>query len=169
MRVLEADEMHEMYHISVREFSEFVRVSDSWSDLARRCGQTGTLKQSIRTNLKQKVSFLKLDTQHFMGVGMQWMQTARARRAWITERVGAVGTCGLGDVSGSEQMCRIAPEDFSELVRHSHSWSDLARRCGARAKPAGGFCVTMVTVLKKKVLFLKLETEHFTKNIITVL
>ena len=82
MGVLEADQMHQMYHISVPEFIEFVRLSQSWSDLASRCGHPGILKQSIRTNLKQKVAFLKLDTQHFMGI-RQGNQNARARRAWI--------------------------------------------------------------------------------------
>ena len=82
MGVLGADQMHQMYHISVPEFSEFVRLSQSWSDLARRCGQPGILKQSIRTNLKQKVAFLKLDTQHFTGM-CEGNQNARARRAWI--------------------------------------------------------------------------------------
>ena len=151
-----------MYHISVQEFSELVRLSHSWSDLARRCGQPGILKQSIRTNLKQKVVFLKLDTQHFPPgmLGPERIRT-RSRRAWIEERVGEVGKCRLSD---DHEMYRISPQEFTGLVRLSHSWSDLARRCGNRATKKGGFCSKRVTVLKKKVLFLTLDTQHFTKG-----
>ena len=77
MLVLDPHYMHQMYHISVQEFTELVRLSNNWSDLARRCGQTGILRQSIRKTLKQKVVFLKLDTQHFTSM--------RARRAWIAK------------------------------------------------------------------------------------
>ena len=59
-----------MYQISVPEFKEHVRLSDSWSELARRCGQTEKFgrKTSSRcvTTLRQKVLFLKLNTQHLL-------------------------------------------------------------------------------------------------------
>jgi hypothetical protein len=62
----------------------------------------------------------------------------------------------------AHQMYRTSPQEFTEFVRVSHSWSDLARRCGARAKKRGDVCSKIVTVLKQKVLFLKLDTLHFT-------
>jgi hypothetical protein len=77
---------HPMYHISVQEFKEHVRLSHSWSELAHRCGNPlkygrfGTAA-CVKT-LRQKVLFLKLDTQHFMGI-RQGNQNARARRVWI--------------------------------------------------------------------------------------
>ena len=145
---------HQMFHISVQDFKEHVRLSHSWSEVARRCGKR-FYRQSIGTVLKQKVILLKLDTQHF--TSMQWMKTATARRVWITERVGEVGKGGVSD-----QMYQISPEEFTELVRLSHRWEELGRRCGARAKLSDGFCGTIVKVLKQKVLFLKLDTQHFT-------
>ena len=59
-------------------------------------------------------------------------------------------------------MYHISPQDFTELVRLSHSWSDLARRCGQPLK-FGRFCSTRcVTALKQKLLSLRLDTQHFT-------
>jgi hypothetical protein len=58
-----------MYHISPQEFTEHVRLSDSWSDLARRCGASLKFGRSCTSRcvlaLKQKVLGLRLDTQHF--------------------------------------------------------------------------------------------------------
>ena len=154
MRALES---HQMFHISVQEFKEHVRLSNSWCDLARRCGKPRCSgQQGCVTILKQKVLFLKLDTQHF--TGGKCSETARARRAWIAERVGEVGKCILSD-----QMYQVSPQEFAEFVRLSHSWSELARRCGERAKKnAHGIKDGIVRVLKQKVLFLKLDTQHFT-------
>ena len=147
-----------MYHISPQEFTELVRLSHSWTDLGFRCGNS-CYRQSISTILKQKVLFLKLDTQHFKRPPC--IRTARARRVWIEEMVGEVVKCRLSD---DHEMYRISPQEFTGLVRLSHSWSDLARRCGNRATKKGGFCRSLVTVLKKKVLFLKLDTQHFTSG-----
>ena len=163
MRII-APPTHQMFHISVQEFKEYVCLSHSWSDLARRCGNKGTkhgcICSRIITILKQKVLFLNLDTQHFKGEPC--IRTARDRRAWIEERVGEVGKCRKSDV---HEMYRISPEEFSELVRISDSWSDLARCCGNQGtKKKGGFCDKLLTVLKKKVLFLKLDTQHFTSS-----
>ncbi len=145
--------MSEMYHVSPQDFGEIVCLSHSWSDLARRCGHTGVYTKSICTVLKQKVLFLKLDTQHFT------RKTARTRRAWIAERVCEVGKCRLSD---GNQMYLISPQEFTELVRVSKSWSDLASRCGNRDKKKnGGICSSLATVLKQKVLLLNLDTQHF--------
>jgi hypothetical protein len=58
--------MDQMYHISVPEFKEHVRLSDNWSELARRCGWMGKKTGCRVVNLlREKVLFLKLDTQHF--------------------------------------------------------------------------------------------------------
>ena len=60
---------HPMYHISVQEFKEYVRLSHSWSELARRCGQPTKFgrccSDRVMKALKQKALFLQLDTQHF--------------------------------------------------------------------------------------------------------
>ena len=128
---------HQMFHISVQEFKEYVRLSHSWSELARRCGEP--TKLGCVSTLKEKVLFLKLDTQHF--TVKKCSETARARRAWIAG---------------------ISPQEFTEFVRLSHSWSDLASRCGERAKKKkGGINDRIARVLKQKVLFLNLDTQHF--------
>ncbi len=60
--------MDQLYHISVPEFKEYVRLSDNWSELARRCGwmgHYGKTSHRVVNLLKEKVLFLKLDTQHF--------------------------------------------------------------------------------------------------------
>ncbi len=77
------DTTHQMFHVSVQEFKEYVRLSHSWSEFARRCGEKQKFgrfctSRCVKT-LKQKVLFLKLDTQHFTG------------RARIAARVGEVG------------------------------------------------------------------------------
>ena len=62
------------------------------------------------------------------------------------------------------QMYHISPQEFTDLVRASDSWSDLARRCGKPLK-FGRFCTSRcVTALKQKVLSLRLDTQHFTSR-----
>ena len=56
-----------MFNIPPPEFSEKVSESKSWSELARRCGHMGEYRESIGKVLKQKVAFLGVDTQHFVG------------------------------------------------------------------------------------------------------
>ncbi len=83
--------------------------------------------------LKQKVLSLGLDTQHF---------TCRQRMP---------------------PMYQVSVQDFKKYVSLSHSWSELARRCGQPIK-FGRFCSDRVLdTLKEKVLFLKLDTQHFGK------
>ena len=41
--------MSEMYHITPQDFREFVCLSHSWSDLARRCGHTGVHKVNMHS------------------------------------------------------------------------------------------------------------------------
>ncbi len=140
MHVLEST--HPMYHISVQEFKEHVRLSHSWSELARRCGKPlkhGRFGSSscVKT-LRQKVLFLKLDTQHFKYSFLQHnkehrMNDARAKRAWITE-IREGGAAGEGGRGGKGNMYQICPQEFSELVGLSHSWQELARRCGGGQK-----------------------------------
>jgi hypothetical protein len=121
-----------------QEFTEFVRLSKNWKDLARRCGcqvkfgpQSYGCLERWRSVLKQKVTSLGLDTQHF---------TVRQQMP---------------------QMYQVSVEEFKEYVRLSHSWSELARRCGQPTK--FGRCGRVVDVLKEKVLFLELDTQHFEK------
>ena len=82
---------HPMYHISVQEFKEYVRLSHSWSELARRCGQPmkfGRFRSDgVLTTLKQKAVFLKLDTDHFGGC-------ARDLAAGAAGAAGEVGEMG---------------------------------------------------------------------------
>jgi hypothetical protein len=169
-----------MYHISVQEFKEHVRLSESWSDLVRRCGENGkeqgNTSRSCGRVLRQKVLFLNLDTQHFKYRSLQQskeqqMKNTRAKRVWITEmhETCAAGGCGQGGEGPQQggsvdthEMYGTSTQEFTEFVRISHSWSDLARRCGARAKKRGDVCSKIVTVLKQKVQFLKLDTLHFT-------
>jgi len=131
-----------MYHISVQEFKEHVRLSHSWSELVRRCGQPTNFgrfcSQACLGTLRQKVLFLNLDTQHFTQQN-SWMKTL---------------------------ISEISEKEFIEFVCLSQSWSDLARRCaGERAyKKSGRIREKLVTVLKKRVLFLKLDTQHFTRK-----
>ena len=61
-------------------------------------------------------------------------------------------------------MFHVSVQEFKEYVRLSHSWSELARRCGEKQK-FGRFCSSRcITTLKQKVLFLKLDTQHFTQQ-----
>jgi hypothetical protein len=157
-----------MYHISVQEFKEHVRLSHSWSELARRCGEPlkngrfGT--PSCVKTLRQKVLFLKLDTHHFKSFfehsNEQRMNVVRAKRAWIAE-IREGGAAGEGGRGGKGNMYQISPQEFSELVGLSHSWQELARRCGGWAMKNGEICSSIVTVLKQKVVFLELDTQHF--------
>ena len=50
-----------------QEFTEFVRMSKNWKDLARHCGYELKFAQSNnwRSALQKKVVSLGLDTQHF--------------------------------------------------------------------------------------------------------
>jgi hypothetical protein len=156
-----------MHHISVQEFKEHVCLSQSWSELARRCGRPF---KNVGRVLKQKVLFLKLDTQHFKHSNEHQMKNARAKRAWIAEirEGGAAGEGGRGGngphegcTAGAGNMYQLSPEEFSELVGVSHSWQELARRCGARVKKNGVVSESIITVMKQKVLFLKGDTQHF--------
>jgi len=89
-----------MYHISPQEFTDLVRVSDSWSDLARRCGKPLKFGRFCTSRcvlaLKQKVLTMRLDTQHF---------TSRNTRPDV-------------------------PDDaFCDFVRQSTKLSELMRKC----------------------------------------
>ncbi len=129
VRRLEAGDIDE-------EFTEFVRLSKNWKDLARHCGyelKFGAQSNKWRKALQNKVASLGLDTQHF---------NCRQRMP---------------------PMYQVSVQEFKEYVRLSHSWSELARRCGQPIK-FGRFCSDgVLDTLKEKVLFLKLDTQHFTK------
>jgi hypothetical protein len=126
---------HPMYHISVQKFKEYVRLSHSWSDLARRCGENGkeqgNTSRSCGRVLRQKVLFLNLDTQYFKYRSLhvsreQQMKNARAKRAWITEMhetcaAGGGGQGGngpdVGGAAGAHEMYRTSVQDFKNLVQ----------------------------------------------------
>ncbi len=56
------------------------------------------------------------------------------------------------------------PQEFTKFVRLSHCWSELASRCGEQTTiKNGGISCRLVKALKEKVLFLKLDTQHFTR------
>jgi hypothetical protein len=117
------------------DFTEFVRLSKNWKELVRRCGYefSYSLTQRWKTVLKQKVLSLGLDTKHF---------TYRQRMP---------------------QMYQVSVQEFKEYVCLSHSWSELARRCGQPTK-FGRCCSNgVMNALKKKVMFLKLDIQHFGK------
>jgi hypothetical protein len=114
------------------EFSEFVRLSMNWKDLARRCGHELKFGGSNkwRSALQKKVVSLGLDTQHF--------------KCW--RRI--------------DTLYQISVPEFKEHVRLSDSWSELARRCGQTEKLGRKTSSRCVTTLRQKVLFLKLNTQH---------
>ena len=128
------DFVEHMSHIPTQEFTEFVQMSTGWGDLARRSGYTGEYNVSISKMLQRKVLSLKLDTHHF---------TSKK------------GLC---------QMYRISPKQFTEFVRESTSWNDLARRCGQPVRVGRGCSTRCLSILKQKVLFMKLDTQHFTRS-----
>jgi hypothetical protein len=81
--------------------------------------------------------FLKLDTQHF------------------TQQYSNMKT----------RIAEISGEEFTEFVCLSHSWRDLASRCGEPViMNNGGFSCKLATILKQKVLSLNLDTQHFTST-----
>ena len=128
VRRLEATDMDE-------EFNEFVRLSKNWKDLARLLGyelKFGAGANHWRTALQKKVASLGLDTQHFNC------------RPWM------------------DQMYHISVSEFKEHVRLNDNWSELARRCGWMTK-FGKTGHRVVKLLKETVLFLKLDTQYFTK------
>jgi hypothetical protein len=89
-----------MYHITPEEFTEHVRLSDSWTMLARRCGKQSRFGRFCTSNcvvaLRQKVLSLNLDTQHF---------TARKTRPEVSD------------------------DAFRTFVRESTKLTELMRKC----------------------------------------
>ena len=113
--------LHQMYHISPQEFTDLVRASDSWSDLARRCGKPLKFGRFCTsrcvTALKQKVLSLRLDTQHF---------TSRNTRPDV-------------------------PDDaFRDFVRDSTKLSELMRRCNYcySSRHARAYCLQRIKDLR---------------------
>jgi hypothetical protein len=106
-----------MFHVSPQEFAEFVRLSDSWNDLARRCGKPLKFGRFGSSNcvlaMKQKVLSMRLDTTHF---------TPRNTRPDV-------------------------PDDaFRGLVRESTKLSDLMRKCNYcySSRHARAYCVQRI-------------------------
>jgi hypothetical protein len=119
-----------MYHISPQEFTELVRLSDSWSDLARRCGASLKFGRSCTSRcvlaLKQKVLSLRLDTQHF---------TSRNTRPDV-------------------------PDDtFRGLVRESTKLSDLMRKCNYcySSRHARAYCMQRIKDLRLSITHFRLR------------
>ena len=80
------------------EFTEFVRLSKNWKDLARRLGyelKFGAGANHWRSVLQKKVASLGLDIQHF---------NCRGRM---------------------DEMYQISVQEFKEHVRLSDSWREL--------------------------------------------
>jgi hypothetical protein len=110
-----------MFHISPQEFTELVRLSDSWSDLARRCGKP--LKFGVSGSsrcvlaLKQKVLSLQLDTKHF---------TSRNTRPEVSDDV------------------------FRESVRQSTKLSEVMRKCNYcySSRHARAYCMQRIKDLR---------------------
>ena len=119
-----------MYHISPHEFTEFVRLSHSWSDLARRCGQPLKFGRFCSSRcvsaLKQKVLSLRLDTQHF---------TSRNTRP------------------------EIADDAFRDFVRDSTKLSDLMRKCRYcySSRHARAYCMQRIQDLRLSVTHFRLR------------
>jgi hypothetical protein len=130
-----------MSDMSPEEFTELVRRSNSWSDLVRRCGlplsPAGSDRNRRVSAMKKKVLSLGLDTQHF-----RYKQR-------------------------TEQMFQISVQEFKEHVCLSHSWSELSCRCGQPVKAGCSCNISVERLLKQKVLFLKLDTQHFTSMPVT--
>ena len=112
---------HQMYHISPQEFTDLVRLSDSWSDLARRCGKPLKFGRFCTSRcvlaLKQKVFSMRLDTQHF---------TSRNTRPDV-------------------------PDDaFGDFVRQSTKLSELMRKCNYcySSRHARAYCMQRIKDLR---------------------
>jgi len=119
-----------MYHISPQEFTDLVRLSDSWSDLARRCGKPLKFGRFCSSHcvmaLKQKVQGLRLDTQHF---------TARKTRPEV-------------------------PDDaFRAFARESTKLSELMRKCNYcySSKHARAYCTQRIKDLRLPVTHFRLR------------
>ena len=119
-----------MYHISPQEFTDLVRLSDSWSDLARRCGKPLKFGRFCTSRcvsaLKQKVLSLRLDTQHF---------TSRNTRPEV-------------------------PDDaFRELVRQSTKLSELMRKCNYcySSRHARTYCLQRIKDLRIPITHFRLR------------
>ncbi len=61
----------------------------------------------------------------------------------------------------TEQMYQISVQEFKEHVRLSHSWSELSCRCGHTSPRGRSINMSVARLLKEKVLFLELDTQHF--------
>ena len=126
---------HHMYHISPQEFTELVRLSDSWSDLARRCGKPLKFGRFCTSRcvlaLKQKVLSMRLDTQHF---------TSRNTRPEV-------------------------PDDaFRDFVRQSTKLSDLMRKCNYcySSRHARTYCMQRIKDLRLPISHFRLRKSPAT-------
>lgn len=125
-----ASRVHSMYHITPAEFTDHVRLSSSWSDLARRCGQPLKFGRFCSSRcvsaLKQKVLSLRLDTTHF---------TARSTRP------------------------EIADDVFRDYVRDSTKLSDLMRKCSYcySSRHARAYCMQRIQDLRLSVTHFRLR------------
>jgi hypothetical protein len=119
-----------MYHISPHEFTELVRLSHSWSDLARRCGQELKFGRFCSSRcvsaLRQKVQSLRLDTQHF---------TSRNSRPDISD------------------------DAFRDFVRNSTKLSDLMRQCSYcySSRHARAYCMQRIQDLRLSISHFRLR------------
>jgi hypothetical protein len=95
----------------------------------------------------------------------------KSTRVTLMERVGEAGKVHMKVARRVRAKYTGLPHKNSNIpdfptriqfVGLSHSWQELAHRCGARVKRNGKICNRIVTVLKQKVLFLKLDIQHFT-------
>jgi hypothetical protein len=124
-----------MYHISPQEFTDLVRISESWSDLARRCGKPLKFGRFCTSRcvaaLKQKVLSLRLDTQHF---------TSRNTRPDV-------------------------PDDaFRDFVRESTKLSELMRKCNYcySSRHARAYCLQRIKDLRVPIKHFRLRKSPTT-------
>jgi hypothetical protein len=108
-----------MTEISTEEFIEFVRLSHSWSDLARRCvgeranKKRGDIRNRLAKLLKEKVLLLNLDIQHFTSMGRRTHAPLREvgedTEADETDATGETDAAGEGGRGGKrdELTCRL--------------------------------------------------------------
>jgi hypothetical protein len=121
-----------MYHISPQEFTEHVRLSDSWTALARRCGKQEKFGGVYTTNcgsaLKQKVLSLGLDTQHF----------ARKTRPDVTDA------------------------DFRFFVCHSTKLAELMQKCNYcySSKHARKYCLQRIKDMRLRTSHFKFKPKR---------
>jgi hypothetical protein len=185
-----------MYDINPQDFAHHVRHATSWNDLGVRCGcsfnEEGTISSASQMHsLKQKVSNMRLSTEHFFGQQpqipddvfktiiresdcMNQIIKKCVKGNGISEKEKILKRIADLDIDISHfkirKTCREYPrkimdaindETFKMLVKNNRTWTNLGMTCGYSR--GGGEQKTMAIRIEK----LGLNTNHFDNDVIT--